>query len=60
MNGLESPHQLLTAYIQGHTGCLPGDTGAPFDLYEPKLRTRVGFLGFEWDRLEEGTLVLQM
>ena len=60
MNGLESPHKLLNEYIQGHTTCLPGDTGDPFALSEPDLHVEVRMMSFEWDRLRTGKLVLQL
>jgi len=60
MNGLESPHTLLNEYIKAHTACLPGETGLPFTLHEPKLRIDVQLKGFEWDRLQNGRLVLRL
>ena len=59
-NGLESPHKLLNKYIEGHTTCLPGDTGDPFTLDEPELSIEFRLMGFEWARLQSGRLVLQL
>ena len=41
MNGLRSPHKLLNDYIKEHADCLPGDTGEPFTLGEPKLKITI-------------------
>ena len=59
-NGLRSPHKLLNEYIKGHTACLPDDShGAlSFTLKEPKPYIAVRVIGFEWDRLQEGRLIL--
>jgi hypothetical protein len=59
-NGLESPHKLLNEYIKGHTTCLPGDIGDPYTSDEPELHIEVRMMGFEWDRLLLGNLVLQL
>ena len=59
-NWLGSPHILLNEYIKGHTSCLPGNTGEPFISNEPNLQFTVRMLGFEWERLEMGRLVLQL
>jgi hypothetical protein len=57
-NGLRSPHKLLNEYIKGHTACLPGDSALSFTLKEPKPYIAVRVIGFEWDRLQEGRLIL--
>jgi hypothetical protein len=59
-NGLESPHKLLNEYIKNHIGCLPGDTGEPFNSTEDNLHIKVSMVGFEWSELELGRLVLQL
>jgi hypothetical protein len=61
MNGLESPHKLLSEYIKRHTTCLPGDSsGITFTSNEPQLHIDVEIKKFDWDRLRRGTLVLQL
>jgi hypothetical protein len=62
MNGLESPHKLLNEYIKEYSTCLPGDIGLPFTSNEPELHITVQVTnpGFEWDRLQKGTLVPQL
>lgn len=57
-NGLESPHKLLNEYIKAHTTCLPGDTGDFFTSSEPELDVKVEVMGFDWERLQSGRLVI--
>lgn len=57
MNGLQSHHKLLNKYLEGHITCPPGDTGHAFTLCEPDLISVVDVGGFDWDRLELGSLL---
>jgi hypothetical protein len=60
-NGLQSPHELLNKYIEGHTtdtSYLPGTGEEEFTLYEPALKITVGIRSFEWERLATGRFVL--
>lgn len=57
MNGLQSPHKLLNRFLESHITSPPGDTGHPFTLDEPDLTVVVDVRGFEWDRLQSGSLL---
>ena len=59
MNGLLSPHKLLSEYINQHITCDPGDLGRPFDGNELVPQVKVDVTSFDWDRLKSGKLVLQ-
>ena len=59
-NRLGSPHKLLNEDIKGHIDCIPGDTGEPFISNEPYLQITARMLGFEWETLQIGRLVLQL
>jgi len=60
LNGLESSHTLLNEFIKAHTTCYPGDTGLPFTSHERKLHIEVQLTSFEWDRLQNGMLILHL
>lgn len=57
MNGLQSPHKLLNEYLEQHITCPPGDTGLPYSSDEPDLRIKVELKGFDWHRLQLGSLL---
>ena len=57
MNGLQSPHKLFNKYLEAHITCPPGDTGDSFTLGEPDLISVVDVGGFDWDRLQSGSLL---
>lgn len=59
MDGLLSPHRLLSEYIKQHITCDPGDLGQPFDGNELAFQVKVNVTSFDWDRLKSGKLVLQ-
>jgi hypothetical protein len=58
MNGLKSPHRLLSEYIKGHINCYP-ESGNCLDTDEPELHVQVCMSVFEWDRLLHGKLDIQ-
>ena len=60
MNGLESPHKLLTEFIVRHSTCFPIDRGEPFTTNEPDPRMEISVRGLEWERFGDGKLVLRL
>jgi hypothetical protein len=60
MNGLESPHKLLTEYIFAHTDFRHTITDIPHASDEPELQAVVDVVGFKWEKLRKGMLVLQL
>lgn len=54
VNGLQSPHRILTQYINTHVGCDPGDTGERFASLEPTLESGINLVGFDWEKLRSG------
>lgn len=59
MNGLLSPHRLLSEYIKQHITCDPDDIGQPFYENELAPQVKVDMTSFDWNRLMSGKLVLQ-
>src|SRR5277367_2876779 len=56
MNGLESPHKLLTEFIFAHTNFPHTVTDIPPASDEPELQVVVDIVGFEWEKLRKGML----
>ena len=55
-NGLQSPHKLLSEYLECHISCRPGNSGGAFTSSEDDLKIEISLVGFEWDRLKLGKL----